>query len=77
MALGYHTYPQLAAGLLLGSAVASAWRAAFHAFIAPALAAQPGRARSLTAATALASALFTVAFVRKWVVEGVKESGGA
>ena len=64
--LGYHTYPQLAAGLVLGSGVACCWFAVFLAAVEPAIAAQPVNEVRLMVTTLLASALFAVAFFRRW-----------
>ena len=65
--LGYHTYSQLVAGLVLGSGVASCWFAVFLAAVEPAIAAQPVNGVRLTAATLLASAGFAIVFFGRWV----------
>ena len=71
--LGYHTYAQLAAGLVLGSGVATCWLMLFQTVVAPAIAAEPANEARLMAATALASAAFGVVFFKRWAIRRVEK----
>lgn len=67
--LGYHTAPQVGAGLALGAAGAAGWDAAGRAWALPAAARGGWAAVALAAATALAVLAFAGVNGRTWEAE--------
>jgi hypothetical protein len=76
VALGYHTWPQVVAGGLLGASTAAAWFAWGTAYAVPALRSWPPGVPLLYAATAVGMALFAVRNVLVWHQERRERRAG-
>jgi hypothetical protein len=69
--LGFHTWPQVLAGLGLGTVTAAAWLFAFCTRVQPSLAANPFNLLYLIVLTGLAVAIFLGKYVFSWIAEAL------